>query len=51
MNVHIVVGVDSHNTVILKVFADHHDAVEWMNNYDGDEDFAFLSVDTREVIE
>ena len=49
--VHIVKGVDSHDSVNLKVFAEHHDAVEWMDNYDGDEDFAYLAIETREVTE
>lgn len=49
MKVHIVKGVDAHDTVILKVFCDFADAVEWMDNYDGEEDFAYLAVDTRDV--
>lgn len=49
IRVHIVKGVDSHDTHILEVFFDHDDAEEWMNNYDGDDDFAYLCIDTRNV--
>jgi len=49
IKVHIVKGIDKHDTQILEVFFDHDEAVEWMDNYDGDEDFAFLCVDTRDV--
>lgn len=50
MFVYIVKGVDSHDTVNLKVFANYDDASEWVDNYDGDEDFAFITIETREVV-
>ena len=51
MIVHIAKGVHAYDTQILKVFLSKDDALEWIDNYDGDEDFAYLCVDSREVVE
>lgn len=51
MKVYIVKGVDAHNSQNLKAFAYKPDAIEWMDNYDGDEDFSFLCVETLNVQE
>lgn len=48
MKVHIVKGVDKHDTVILDVFLNHDDALEFIDNY-FDESFAFITIDTRVV--
>jgi len=49
--VQIVKGVNSNDTQILKVFMSKDDALEWIYNYDGDDNFAYLCVDSREVEE
>lgn len=49
MIVHLVKGIDAHDSVILKAFTDYYKAREWKDNYDGDEDFAFLTITTIDV--
>ena len=49
MIVHLVKRVDAHDTVILKAFTDYFKALSWKNNYDGDDDFAYLTIATIDV--
>lgn len=49
--VYIVKGVGSHDTDNLKAFFDYHKALEWKNNYEGDGDYAFLTIGALVVIE
>lgn len=51
MNIHIVKGVGGYEGENLKAFESKQDAVEWMDNYDGDDDFAFLCIETMTVQE
>lgn len=51
MIVYIVKGIDGHDSRNLKAFEYKPDAKEWMDNYDGDEDFAFLCLETLTVQE
>lgn len=51
MNIYIVKGIGTYDTTNLKAFAYKPDAVEWIDNYDGDEDFSFLCVETLTVQE
>lgn len=48
MKVHIVKGIDPHDTVILDVFFEYTDALEFIENY-FDESFANIVIDTRVV--
>lgn len=51
MIIHIVKGVDAHDTINLKAFLDYFKAREWMDNYDDDESFAYMSIVTMDVEE
>lgn len=44
IKVYLVKGLDAHETTILKSFLCPVRAHEWKDNYDGDDDFAFMCV-------
>lgn len=49
ISIYLVKGYEAHETTTLKAFLCPNKAIEWKDNYDGDEDFAFMSVNKMDI--
>lgn len=47
--VYAVVGYDAHNSEVIKVFSTEEKANDFLEKYESDEDFAFITIQAWEV--